>query len=82
MFEAYLSTLIPAGFAAAVSATGYLIKKVNDTDKAFTAHVASDLVTFKAFSQNFDDLKASQRDQTQKLDRLIEGMLDDKRKAS
>lgn len=60
-----------------VPATGYLAKKVLDTDKRQEAHEAEDTVMFESIKVWQTDFKDEQRDQSNKLDRLIEGNLRD-----
>ena len=64
--------------AVLVPATGYLINKVIDTDKRVAAHD----VKFDALTTSMTDFKDEQRDQTLKLDRLIEGNLRDATQAN
>jgi len=61
---------------------GYSVKKFNKLSSdvatlttAYTAHAAADAVVFKSVEQALADLKTGQRDQTEKLDRLIERFL-------
>ena len=65
-----------------VPATGWLVNKVIDTDKQMAAHAASDVAQFKAITDSIMDFKDEQRDQSQKLDRLIEGNLRDATQAN
>jgi hypothetical protein len=76
------------GISAAPTA-GYLIKRLVDLDKDFQAHVDKDEERFKDHMRateglradlqaDIGDLKTGLRDGNQKLDRLIEHMLDSK----
>ncbi len=68
------TSILTAGVGLLASGTGYIIKKVNDNDKQMAAHMASDLATFQALATSLNDLKVMQRDQTMKLDRLVENL--------
>lgn len=67
-----LEAVLAALLAAVASIGGYLIAKIIATDKALSAHVAYDQAMFDRFLASFTDLKIEMRDQSQKLDRLIE----------
>lgn len=75
-----LTYVIPAGLTLVTAGTSYLIHKTIDLDKQMAAHVAADAQMFNHFEAGLKDLKEGQRDQTQKLDRLIENMLEQRRK--
>lgn len=64
--------LVSLALGAFGSALGYLIHKVLDTDRTLNAHIASDREQFKAIGDNFEDVKLEQRNQSGKLDRLLE----------
>ncbi len=63
---------VPVVLGSLGAVTGYLFKKIIDSDKLITAHLASDTVAFASIDQNFMDLKTGQNTQSAKLDRLIE----------
>lgn len=67
-----------APYALAIMAplTGYLAKKVIDTDKSVAAHEAADQAMFLSISTTLTDLKNGQANQTDKLDRLVEHQQD------
>lgn len=69
--------LIPAIEAVVVPCVGYLVVKVVDTDKRLTAHIAETLAVHTGINNALSDLKNGQTNQTEKLDRLIEGNLRD-----
>jgi hypothetical protein len=52
---------------------GYFGIKVVNTEKELAAHIASVTATFSSLGDTLTDLKNEQHNQTQKLDRLIEG---------
>jgi ketosteroid isomerase-like protein len=64
--------LVSLILSAIASTIGYLVLKVIATDRLLTAHIAADTEQFKAIERNFVDVKDAQRDQTTKLDRLLE----------
>jgi hypothetical protein len=74
---------IGGGISACLAISSYLVVKVLDTDKALAAHAAADSELFKSIALQLaaqlittGEIKSNQRDQSQKLDRLIEHMLD------
>ncbi len=54
----------------------YFAKKTIDNAAAIQAHLAADTVAFQAIKDNFTDLKNGQKNQTEKLDRLVEKLID------
>jgi hypothetical protein len=66
------NTLMTTGLGSAMVAITALVGKVITTDKALSAHIAGNMATELSFKDLFIDLKAEARDQSQKLDRLIE----------
>ena len=73
-----LEYIVSGVLTAMIPVVGYLVNKVFDTDKRVAAHE----VRFSSFESNITDFKNEQRDQTQKLDRLIEGNLRDATQAN
>ncbi len=73
----YLVTAVVAVLAPSV---GWVVSKTIDTSAKLDAHAASDAATFKAISEHLEDLKNGQQNQTDKLDQLVMGMLNDARK--
>jgi hypothetical protein len=73
-----ISVGVPILLGAVASSSTYLIHKVIEADATVQAHIAEDKAVFESISTNFIDIKTAQRDQTQKLDRLIEHMLPQK----
>jgi len=65
--------LVPLG---AITKRAYAVSaQVTKLERDFAAHTAADAVSFKNIETTLLDLKNEQRDQTQKLDRLIERFL-------
>ncbi len=71
----FVTTAVTTGAGVVVTGMTYLIGRVIDADKRLTAHEASDMEALKAIAVTLSDLKTSQRDQTQKLDRIVEHLL-------
>jgi ABC-type transporter Mla subunit MlaD len=55
-----------------MSAMGYIVGKIISSDKTLAAHVASDEAIFERLFVSIKDLKDDVKDQSAKLDRLIE----------
>ncbi len=81
---------VAAGISTVVApVVGWLISKVIDNDRriavqeaAMDAHEKSDTIRFTGIEDLMNDLKEGQRDQSQKMDRLIEGNLRDATQAN
>lgn len=73
--------VVPAVVSALVPAVSWVVVTGINNEKHQAAHEAADVVQFQRINEHLVDLKASQKSQTEKLDRLVEGMLHDARRA-
>lgn len=71
----FLSYAIPVALGIAVSGSSYIVHKVVELDKKLTAHETADSIVFSGFKEDFAEVKQTQRDQMQKIDRLVEHLL-------
>ncbi len=72
---------IPVVVAVLVPSVGWVVSKTISNDKQQAVHEAADAVEFREINKHLTDLKSESKDQTNKLDQLIAGMLVEARKS-
>jgi hypothetical protein len=72
----WLSMAMPIFLTAITGGFGFMGKKLLDIDRRQAAHEASDEATFVGLRRDMTEVKTGMRDGNQKLDRLIEHMLE------
>ena len=70
--DTYTPWILMALSAVVVPSVGWLISSAVSLDKRFTAHEQVDAAIFEQLHTTLVDLKNEQKDQTTKLDRLVE----------
>lgn len=73
VFSTLGTVAMPVG--AIVAYVSRLSGRISSVETHHAAHEATDTATFKAIETTLRDLKDEQRDQTNKLDRLVERFL-------
>ncbi len=66
------TTILLAGMGLMVPSTGYVLNKIFSIDNLLAAHTASDEAKFSRLLEDVSEIKGDIKDQSQKLDRLIE----------
>ena len=70
-----LPYVAPVAFTTIASTGVFFVRTMLTLNSTMIAHSASDVVMFKNIHESFGDLRQGQRDQTERLNRLIENSL-------
>lgn len=70
-----VNTVLTAGVGLTATGVTYLIGRVIEGDKRLAVHEETDKVALQGLNTTLTDLKTMQRDQTQKLDKLVEHLI-------
>jgi len=70
-----LPYVAPVAFTTIASTGVFFVRTMLTLNSTMIAHSASDVVMFKNIHESFGDLRQGQRDQTERLNRLIENNL-------
>ena len=77
-----LPYVAPVAFTTIAATGGFFVRTMFTMNNAMIAHSASDVVMFKNIHESFVELKQGQKDQTDRLNRLIENNLTNAERAA